>query len=133
MSEPKQKLIKFAPLIKAPEPVDPKSIACPIEEYNALVQLGFYVLHQSQSLVTFTKDFKLSNGKVCNTNMRFEKDSWQCTVMLQYDRANQAYETFYSGKYKTLSDLMSKVKITFDTIHEFYSSLSEEVQSKLNE
>lgn len=131
MSEAKQKIIKFAPLIKAPEPVDPRSIACPVEEYNALVKLGFYVLHQSQSLVTFTKDFKLSNGKVCNTNLRFEKDSWQCTIMLQYDRVNQAYETFYSGKYKTLNDLMVKLKATLDTIQEFFDSLSSAVLEQL--
>lgn len=131
MSEAKQKIIKFAPLVKAPEPVDPKSIACPIDEYNTLVKLGFYVLHQSQSLVTFTKDFKLENGRVCNTNLRFEKDAWQCTIMMLYDREKQAYETFYSGKYTSLENLMNRVKITFDTIHEFFTSLSSSVRDQL--
>ena len=122
--EPKQKFIKFAPLITAPEPVNPSSIACSVDDYNLLhVKLGYYVLHSSQSLVTFTKRFKLETGEVCETNIRFEKDAWQCTIMLQWDPKNQTYETFYSSKYKTLSELMNRVKLTFDTFHEFFHSL----------
>jgi hypothetical protein len=128
MSEQKQRIIKFAPLITAPDPVDPTTIACTIDDYNALVKLGFYVLHKSQSLVTFTKNFTLENGQVCNTNLRFEKDSWQCTVMLQFDRKEQIYETFYSAKYKNLKDLMCRLKLTFNTIKEFFDCLSDNCQ-----
>ena len=129
--EPKQKFIKFAPLITAPEPVNPSSIACKVEDYNALVQIGFYVLHQSQSLVTFTRNFTLTNGQICNTNLRFEKDSWQCTVALQFDKRDQAYETFYSAKYKELKDLMNRLNLTFNSIHEFFKELSESVIDQL--
>ena len=131
MSETKQRIIKFAPIITAPEPVDPATIACTAEDYNALVSLGFYVLHKSQSLVTFTKNFTLTNGQVCNTNLRFEKDSWQCTIMMQFDKANQLYETFYSGKYKNLKDLMTRLKLTFNTIKEFFDCLSDNVIEQL--
>lgn len=131
MAETKQKIIKFAPLITAPEPIDPTTIACTVDEYNTLVKLGFYVLHRSQSLVTFTKNFQLLNGNICNTNLRFEKDSWQCTIMLKFDKEAQTYETFYSSKYKTLKDLMSKLKLTFDTVQEFFDCLSNNVREIL--
>ena len=125
MSEQKQRIIKFAPLITAPEPIDPSTIACSIDDYNALVRLGFYVLHKSQSLVTFTKNFTLSNSLVCTTNLRYEKETWQCTIMLRYDEKEQLYETFYSGKYKALKDMMSRLKLTFETVQEFFDSISE--------
>ena len=124
MSEQKQRVIKFAPLTTAPEPVDPASIACKVEDYNALVKLGFYVLHQSQSLVTFTKNFTLKNGRTCNTNLRYEKDKWQCTIMLQFDKKEQIYEIFYSAKYGELKDLLERVMLTFDTVQDFFHSLS---------
>lgn len=131
MSESKPKIIKFAPLITAPEPIDPATIACSVEDYNALVGLGFYVLHKSQSLVTFTKNFTLLNGRVCNTNLRFEKGSWQCTISLQFDKKEQLYEIFYSGKYQSLKDLMSRLKLTFSTVQEFFDCLSDAVCESL--
>lgn len=131
MSETKPKVIKFAPLITAPDPVDPTKIACSADDYNALVKLGFYVLHQSLSLVTFTKNFTLDNGRVCNTNLRYEKETWQCTISLQFDKKEQLYEIFYSGKYTSLKDLMSRLKLTFNSVKEFFDSLSEAVEESL--
>ena len=132
MSEQKQRVIKFAPLVTAPEPIDPTTISCSIDDYNALVNLGFYVLHRSLNLVTFTKNFTLENGQVCNTNIRFEKDTWQCTVSWEFNKKEQIYESFYSAKYKTLKDLMSKLKLTFTTTKEFFDSLSSSVIEQLN-
>ena len=131
MSEQKQRVIKFAPLTTAPAPVDPASIACKIEDYNALTKQGFYVLHQSQSLVTFTKNFPLKDGLTCNTNFRFEKDVWQCTIMLQFDKRSQVYETFYSAKYKELTELLDKITTTFDIIKEFAHSLANNTKDLL--
>ena len=70
-TEQKQRVIRFAPLTTAPKQVDPTAIACSIEDYNLLTNLGFTLLHGSMSLVTFTKNCSIGDHETCKINIRY--------------------------------------------------------------
>ena len=123
--EPKKKVIRFAPLVTAPSPVDPTTLACSQEDYTLLVNLGFSVSHGSLSLVTFNKRCKLDDNNTVQINIRFEKDTWTCAIVLNWNKNENIYDAYFSAKHKSLQDLMKRVSLSFRTVHELFQSFND--------